>query len=81
MSKEAVIKAQVGTWVRLTGFEPDGENVFRIVPEGRADPAKNELPVSSPLARAIQGAKAGDEVRLRLLTGERKLTVLEVGEL
>jgi len=80
MDNEAAIKVKVGTWVKLTGFEPDEEEVFRIVPEGRADPTKNEIPVSSPLALAIHGTKAGDKVRLHLPVGETELTILEVGE-
>jgi transcription elongation GreA/GreB family factor len=80
MTDEAAVKVKVGTWVKLTGFEPDEEEVFRIVPEGRANPMKNEIPTSSPLARAIHGTKAGDKVRLNLPVGETELTVLEVGE-
>jgi len=80
MTGEAAIKVKVGTWVKLTGFEPDEEEVFHVVPEGRADPTKNEIPASSPLARAIHGTKAGDKVRVDLPGGETELTVLEVGE-
>jgi transcription elongation GreA/GreB family factor len=80
MSNEAAIRVKVGTWVKLTGFEPDEEEVFRIAPEGRADPTKNEIPASSPLARVLYGTKAGDKVRMDLPMGETELTVLEVGE-
>ena len=81
MTNETAIKVRVGTWVKLAGFEPGEDGVFHIVPEGRADPTKHEISASSPLARAIQGTKAGDKVRLDLLTEEAELTVLEVGEL
>ena len=81
MTDEAAIEVRVGTWVKLTGFEPNEEEVFQIVAEGHADALNNAIPASSPLARAIQGAKAGDKVRLRLPVGETELTVLEVGEL
>ena len=81
MNKQAVTRVKAGTWVRLTGFEPDEEEVFRIVPEGRADATKNEVPVNSPLGLAIHGARAGDKVRLQLPAGETELTILEVGEL
>ncbi len=81
MADEETTKVAVGTWVRLTGFEPDEEEVFRIVPEGRADLMNNEIPVSSPLARAIHGTKAGDKVHLHLPAGETEVTVLEVGQL
>jgi len=71
MTDEAAIKVKVGTWVKLTGFEPDEEEIFRVVPEGRADPTKNEIPASSPLARAIHGTKGGDKVRVDLPGGKR----------
>jgi transcription elongation GreA/GreB family factor len=81
MTNEPAVTVKVGTWVKLTGFEPDEEEVFQIVPEGRADPTKNQIPPGSPLARAIHGTKAGDKVRLELPVGETELTILEVGEL
>ena len=81
MNDEAAVKVRVGTWVKLTGFEPDEEEVFRIVPDGCADLKKNEIPAGSLLASAIHSTKAGDKVRLPLPGGETELTVLEVGEL
>jgi transcription elongation factor GreA len=81
MTNEEAVRVGVGTWVKLTGFEPDEEEVFRIVPEGRADSAKNEVPADSLLARAILGAKAGDKLQLQLPAGKAELTILEVGEL
>ena len=81
MIDEATTKVRVGTWVNLTGFEPGEEEVFRIVPEGRADYLKNEIPPDNPLARAIKGAKAGDKVPFHFPGGEVELTVLEVGRL
>jgi len=81
MTGEAAIKVKVGTRVKLTGFQPDEEEVFRIVPEGRADPTKNEIPPDNPLARAIKGAKAGDKVPFHFPGGEVELTVVEVGRL
>ncbi len=81
MNSGPAARVKVGTWVKLTGFEPDEEEVFRIVPEGRADLTKNEIPAGSPLACAIHGRKAGDKVRLHAPAGETELTILEVGEL
>ena len=81
MTDETAIKVRVGTWVKLAGFKSCEEEVFHIVPDGRADPTKNKLSASSPLARAIHGTKAGDKVQLDLLLGEMELTVVDVGEL
>lgn len=74
-------QVSVRTWVKLTGFEPDEEEVFRIVPEGQANPLENEIPIDCPLARALQGAEAGDRVRFHPPAGEVELTILEVGRL
>ena len=73
-------RVSVGTWVKLTGFEPQ-EEVFRIVPGGQANTSENEIPISSPLARALEGAEAGDKVRFHPPVGEVELEILEVGRL
>jgi transcription elongation factor GreA len=72
-------QVSVGTKVKLTGFVPGEEEVFCIVPEGRANPLENEISVDSPLARALEGAEVGDRVTFRPPAGEVELTVLEVG--
>jgi transcription elongation factor GreA len=74
-------RVSVGTWVKLTGFEPEEEEVFRIVPEGQANTSENEIPINSPLARALEGAEAGDKVRFHPPIGEVELEILEVGRL
>ena len=74
-------RVSAGTWVKLTGFEPGEEEVFRILPEGRANISENEIPISSPLARALEGAEAGDKVRFHPPVGEVELEILEVGRL
>jgi len=74
-------RIDLGTWVKLTGFEPEEEEVFRIVPAGQANALENEITPDSPLARALVGAEAGDRVKFRPPAGEVELTILEVGRL
>ena len=74
-------QVSVGTWVKLTGFEPDEEEVFRILPEGQSNALKNEIPIDGPLARALEGARAGDRVKFYPPAGEVELKILEVGRL
>jgi transcription elongation GreA/GreB family factor len=74
-------QVSLGSWVRLTGFVPGEEEVFRIVPEGQADVLENRIPVDSPLARVLVGSEAGDKVRFHPPAGEVELTILEVGRL
>ena len=71
----------LGTWVKLIGFEPGEEEVFSIVPQTQANALENKIPLDSPLARALEGAEAGDKVRFHPPAGEVELTVLEVGRL
>jgi transcription elongation GreA/GreB family factor len=74
-------RVSVGTWVKLAGFEPEEEEVFRIVPEGQANISENEIPINSPLARAIEGAEEGDKVKFHPPVGEVELEIIEVGRL
>ncbi len=54
-------------------------NVVEIVGEDEADPARGRIGWTSPLARALEGAEAGDAVELA--AGDRRETVkvLDVG--
>jgi transcription elongation GreA/GreB family factor len=74
-------RVSAGTWVKLAGFEPGEEEVFRILPEGHANTLENEISVDSPLARALEGAEAGDKVKFHPPVGEVELEILEVGRL
>jgi transcription elongation factor GreA len=67
--------------VKLIGLDPEGEEVFRIVPEREANAPENKISVNSPLARALEGAEAGDKVKFCPPVGEVELTILEVGRL
>ena len=75
------MNVSLGTWVKLTGFEPDEEEVFSIVAANQANALENQIPGDSPLARAIEGAQAGDTVSFQSPSGEIELKILEVGQL
>lgn len=51
-----------GKTVRLRLAATGREQVWRIVGEDEADPKRGLLSWASPLARALRGAEAGDEV-------------------
>ena len=55
------------------------EDVFEFVPESEANLIENKIPLSSPLAKALEGAKPGDHVLFHPPAGRVELTVLEVG--
>jgi transcription elongation GreA/GreB family factor len=69
----------LGTWVKITGLVPGEAEVFHLVRESEADYLENKIPPSSPLARALVGARAGDTVLFQPPAGKVELTILEVG--
>jgi transcription elongation factor GreA len=72
-------KVARGMWVKLTGFVPGQEEVFHLVSEAEANVLNRQIPPSSPLARALEGARVGDTVSLGTPGGKVDLTVLEAG--
>ena len=59
--------------------EKNGESVtYQIVGDDEADIKKGKISISSPIARAIIGKYAGDQVEVQTPGGVRKYEVLEV---
>jgi transcription elongation factor GreA len=59
--------------------EAKGEAVtYQIVGDDEADLKKGKISISSPIARALIGKYAGDEVEVQTPGGVRKYEVLEV---
>ncbi len=79
MPDQQTEKVTAGMWVRLTGFVPGEEEVFHLVSEAEANVLNRKIPPSSPLARALEGAKVGEKVSLRTPGGKVELTILEAG--
>ncbi len=67
---------RIGSRVRMRDTGRDAE--LSIVAAEEADAAAGRLSVESPLARALLGRRAGDEVRFRAPGGLVAVTVLEV---
>jgi len=58
---------------------PDGaEQSWELVSSHEAAPGQGRLSVDSPVARALIGSRAGDEVTITLPRGERSYTVVRV---
>lgn len=58
---------------------PDGEETtYRIVGVHEMDLDRNWISLRSPLARALLGARAGEQVRFRAPVGEQVLDILAV---
>jgi len=70
-------KAYFGAYVTVE--DPDGEEkTYRIVGADESDMEKGFISIDSPVARALLGKKAGDELLIRVPKGEVEYTVVEV---
>jgi transcription elongation factor GreB len=64
---------------RVTVEDDDGsETCYRIVGADEIDPQRNWISVDSPLARALLGRSADEEVAVPTPRGERRLAVVDV---
>jgi transcription elongation factor GreA len=69
-------RVQFGATVGLTKLDTDEEVTYQIVGPEEADLAEGTISVTAPLARALLGKEAGDEVTVNLPGGTR---VYEIG--
>ena len=67
-----------GAHVRLVDEETEKEATYQIVGVYEADIKSGRLSVSSPLAKALIGKKAGDTVSVPAPGGDRSYEILEV---
>jgi len=66
-----------GAWVTVE--DDDGnEKVYRIVGADESELERGLISIDSPVARALLGKRAGDEVVVRVPRGEVEYTVLKV---
>jgi transcription elongation factor GreB len=72
-------EAAFGRWVTVED-EAGARTTWRLVGPDEADARRGLLGVSAPLARALLGRRAGDEVEVERPGGARTLTVVAVGE-
>lgn len=67
-----------GATVTLLNVSTDEEVTYRIVGPDEADLNQGTISVTSPLARALIGREAGDEIKVRMPAGERVYEVISV---
>ena len=68
---------QVGSWVEVRDGQLDER--WRIVDVSEADAARRLISAECPLARALLGHQAGEQVRVQGPEGRRLVTILYVG--
>lgn len=63
-------RVMFGTTVTLLNVETDKQVVYQIVGEDEADVKAGRISVGSPIARAIMGKEAGDEIVVKAPAGD-----------
>jgi transcription elongation GreA/GreB family factor len=72
-------KGTVAFGARVTVEDGDGKrHVYRMVGSSEADPARGQINVASPLAKALLGQRVGDTVTWRRPAGDAQLNVVEI---
>ena len=69
---------RVAFGTRVTIKRRGHDTVFQIVGQDEADPKRGSISWMSPLARAIDGAKAGETVEMELSGGTEPVTIVSV---
>jgi transcription elongation factor GreB len=75
--QQARDQVRFGATVELAD-EDDNRRTVTIVGDDEADAAAGRIGWSAPLARALIGAKAGDERMVRLPSGEKRYEVVTI---
>ena len=71
-------KAGLGSTVSLYDANADKTVVYELVIPEEADLAKGLVSVSSPIGKALQGRKQGDEIRISIPAGTRTYELVEL---
>lgn len=71
-------KVVFGTTVKLLDLDTDEEITYQIVGDDEADLKARRISVGSPVAKALIGKEAGDEVAVTTPKGIREYEILEV---
>ena len=68
-----------GSSVLIEDLESEKQSKYTLVGTAEADLNRGYISISSPLARAMLGKKAGDEFRVLLPKGESEFEIISVG--
>ncbi len=77
-SKLSGTKVVFGATVTIEDGDSGAEQVWTIVGDDEASLEDRKIGISSPLARALIGKEAGDDVEIRTPKGVREASVLKV---
>jgi transcription elongation factor GreA len=71
-------RIRFGATVKLSNVDTDESSTYQIVGADEANIDEGTISISAPLARALIGKEAGDEVTVALPAGKRTYEVIEV---
>ncbi|MBI4040783.1 MAG: transcription elongation factor GreA [Deltaproteobacteria bacterium] len=71
-------KVAFGATVTLRNLDTDEEKKYQLVGKFETDPKNGKIPISAPIARALLGKKAGEEVSVHVPKGVQQFEILEV---
>jgi transcription elongation factor GreA len=77
-TKLAGPKVRFGATVSLLNLDSEEEVTYQIVGAEEADLDQGSISISAPLARALIGREAGDEVTVKLPAGTRRYEITSV---
>ena len=76
--KGGVKKVSLGATVTILDLEEDIEQVYTIVGSIESDPGQNKISNKAPLAKAIEGKKVGDVVKIETNDYQYKVQILKI---
>ena len=71
-------RVSFGTTVLLEDLDSAQRVIYQLVGEDEADPAEGRISIISPMAIAMLGKEAGDEIKVHTPNGLRKFEILEI---
>lgn len=71
-------KVRFGSTVKVMDIDSEDEMTYTIVGAFESNPDINLISFNSPMAKQLLGKEKGDEVTLRLPSGEKEIEVLTV---
>jgi len=71
-------RVSFGARVFMTNVDTEEETSYRILGADETDLANGVIGIASPVARALLGKEAGDEVKIRTPGGERTFEITKV---
>ncbi|MGI0406217.1 transcription elongation factor GreA [Helicobacter himalayensis] len=72
-------KVSFGSSVKILNLDTEQESSYIIVGSLESDPQRGFISITSPIARNLLGKEVGEEVTIKLPSGESDFEILEVG--